>query len=164
MHEPTNLVRLSPSRKPLADGDVFTLQIKAVGHLFGRVINAAAEAGPMGPGANLVYIYDTVSDTPDPPSASLTRDSLLVAPLFINRLPWSRGYFETVASMTLGRDDVLAVHYFRRFNGQVLDEAGAEVQVPRRSKVPVGQWGLNSYLTVDDAVSDALGIERATNE
>jgi hypothetical protein len=35
--------------------------------------------------------------------------------------------------------------------------------LPQRSE-PCGVWGLDSYLTLDDSLSDALGIGRAINE
>jgi len=73
-------------------------------YLYGRVILANLPAGlaPM-PTSNLIYVYDvrTEEKTP-PPIDSLTTDRLLIAPQFINRMPWTRGVFENVAHEPFG--------------------------------------------------------------
>lgn len=85
--------------------------------------------------------------------------SLLIPPLFINRLPWSRGYFETIRSCPLGRDAVLPQHHFWSAARQrYVDQTGQPVDfVPPQ---PVGDWCLHSFRTVDDLISDAVGVAR----
>ena len=109
------------------------------------------------PGANLVYIYRRRTPNGEPDLNQLTPEDLLVPPLFINRLPWSRGYFETVSTRPLTPDDLLPQHCFRRFNGTYLDENGQELNGERQ---PCGDWGLHSFRSADDLISDALGIPR----
>lgn len=84
-------------------------------------------------------------------------DRLLVSPIMTNKLPWSKGYFETLANVPLGEDDVLDQHCFLDWTGRYYDENLNELPGPRE---PVGEYGLASFRTIDDEVSDALGFER----
>ena len=109
--------------------------------------------------AILIYVYDVVRPTPASPSTlELTPSDLLLPPLLTNRLPWSRGYFETIDHSELEDSDVLPAHSFRDSRGRFLDENSRELPGPVD---PVGEWGLHSYRTIDDAVADALGLPRA---
>jgi hypothetical protein len=158
MSEVTNLRPLKPSRKKLQPGDVFAMQLPDGGYVFGRVIAAdlQVERAPM-PGSNLIYIYRTRSHDKLPQREELTVKQLLLPPIFINRLPWTKGYFETVAHWPLEPDDILPRHCFRQFTGKYLDEFRRELPGPIE---PCGEWGLASYRVIDDEVSDALGIPR----
>ncbi|MDQ2584913.1 immunity 26/phosphotriesterase HocA family protein [Saccharothrix yanglingensis] len=151
-----NLVAGPGSRKAVRAGDVFALHLADGRFLFGRVVAAdlPRERAPM-PGANLVYVYGPPSDEPVPDLARLRPDALLIPPLFINRLPWSKGYFRPVAHHDLAEGDVLAHHCFRTADGQHLDERGAPVA--RRTE-PCGTWGLAGYVAVDRQVGRALGL------
>ena len=163
MSEP-NFELLEPSRKKLIPGDTFVMRYPGIGYLFGRVIYVDLPAGraPF-PGCNLIYIYDERSSVPDPDGLSLVRENLLVPPIFINRLPWSRGYFQTVAHTPLQAGDILERHCFDAtvFNKiMFVDQDCAKLDEPFE---PCGNWALDSYLTIDDAVSEALGIPRAAD-
>ncbi|MGM1058314.1 Imm26 family immunity protein [Saccharothrix sp. Mg75] len=151
-----NLVAGPGSRKAVRAGDVFALHLVDGRRLFGRVVAAdlPRERAPM-PGANLVYVYGPPSDGAVPDPARLRPDALLVPPLFINRLPWSKGYFRPVAHHDLTGDDLLARHCFRTADGQHVDERGAPVA--HRTE-PCGTWGLAGYATVDREVGRALGL------
>jgi len=159
-----NLRILHPSRKAVHAGDVFAMQVPDGRFLFGRVISTEAVWNNVGAGhpAILIYIYRHVSQDAAPvlPDRKvLSPGNLLVPPKFINRLPWSRGYFQTIASLPLAQGDVLPVHcfyssVFRRYYG----DGGREL--PGRVE-PCGTWALSSYRTVDDDVSRALGIPLA---
>jgi hypothetical protein len=82
----------------------------------------------------------------------------LVPPILINRVPWSRGYFETIDHRPLEQEDLLQQHCFlSSVRGQYFDEKGHELPGPVE---PVGSYGLNSFRTADDEISDALGFER----
>jgi Immunity protein 26 len=156
--EKTNLQVLGPSRKKPKAGDVFATQPPDGKYLFGRVIDTEAAIGPM-KGCILIYLFQTRSDSKEPPArGELTPAKLLFPPVMTNQLPWSRGYFETIAHSPLEPGDVLEVHCFRRSNGQYFDEANNELPGP---VPPVGDWGLHSYRTIDDQISDALGFPRA---
>ncbi len=101
-------------------------------------------------------------DSKEPPSRSeLSPDRLLVSPMMTSRLPWSKGYFETVAHWPLKPDDVLPQHCFlSAARGRYFDEKGNELPGPIE---PVGDYGLHSYRTIDDAMSGALGFDRMPN-
>lgn len=154
-----NLRVLRPSRKAPRQGDVFALSPRAGLFLFGRVVSTNAVAGSALTGLNLIYIYDARRSTADPPGDDeLTPSRLLVPPILTNRLPWSRGYFETLDRRDLQPDDRLDAHCFRDSRGRWFDESGRELPRPIE---PVGQRGVHSFRTIDDLVSDALDIARA---
>jgi hypothetical protein len=155
----TNLQILKPSRVPPKEGDVFTFRMPDGLHRFGRVINTKADVGIGKPQWVLIYLYRGTYDNPAMPSrADLRRDALLVAPEITNRLPWSRGYFETVGNLPLEDGDVLRQHCFEKYDGRYFDEAGH--QLGRRSE-PCGSFGVGSYRSIDDQLSKALGIPLA---
>lgn len=129
--------------------------------LFGRVVQTDAVALPAAPGAILIYVHNAWSGRPEA-VPDLWPDDLLIPPTMVNRLGWSRGYFETVAHEPLGDDDVLPVHCFASTiyasGPHYFDEFHNELPGPVE---PVGEAGLANYRVVDDLVSDALGVERA---
>ncbi|MEU4418773.1 immunity 26/phosphotriesterase HocA family protein [Nocardia salmonicida] len=158
----TNLRRLKPSRSTPRRGDVFAMQLPDETHLFGRVIGAQLEPprAPM-PRSYLIYVYRERSAGKAAPLAALTPDRLLLPPVFINQMPWTKGYFETIAQTQLQSHDLLRQHCFRRWTGEVLDEQGNKLPAPVE---PCGDWGLSSYRWLDDQISEALGIPRAPIE
>ena len=155
----TNLQPLKRSRSKPKAGDVFAMRLLDGNHLFGRVIGAELplERAPM-PGSYLIYIYDHRSADTTPDLGALVPQRLLIPPTFINRMPWTKGYFETVMHSPLARDDLLEQHCFRHSKQTYVDERGR----PRRWRVePCGEWGLAGYRFVDDRISDAIGVPRA---
>jgi hypothetical protein len=158
----TNLRVLKRSRHKPGVGDVFAMQLPDNTYLFGRVIGAELELprAPM-PGSYLIYVYRHRSTTKVPDWAELQPQRLLLPPVFINRMPWTKGYFETIDSRDLLESDRLRQHCFRRWNGTYLDEAGEILPGPVE---PCGDWGLSSYRWLDDEVSDAVGIPRVPDD
>jgi hypothetical protein len=155
MSEP-NLRVLKPSRRPPKPGDVFALSPAADVFVFGRVVDPVAVLGSIT--AVLLYVYTAVRSAPTPPLEELVREKLLIPPLFTNRLPWSRGYFDTLAWEPLEERDVLPQHCFRDSRGWLFDDHGNRLQ---QAVEPVGIYMLDSFRTIDDSVCDALGIPRA---
>jgi hypothetical protein len=148
-----NMVVLTPTRKKPRPGDVFVFHVASIGFGFGRVIRTDARIGPM-VGCILIYIYKPFSPLKFP-LPEMRKEDLLVAPMMTNNQPWLRGYFETVATVPLGSDDVLVPHCFRDIRGLYFDESGNRLSAP----VPLcGEHGLHSFRTIDDVVSTALGI------
>lgn len=132
---------------------MFAMQPPDGKFLFGRVIDT--DANPLGVGgAILLYIYaarsSTLADIP-----TLNKSELLIPPLMTNRLPWSRGYFQFAEHAPLCRDDRLEQHCFVNTYGRFFDERGAPIEIPSQ---PIGSFGLQSFRTIDDRVSKALGI------
>ena len=158
----TNLRILRPSRKKPKPGDVFVLQLVDEQFLFGRVISTdtkwtlAEGAGP----AVLIYIFAEQSRKKAVPDKAVLRpEHLLVPPIMTNRLPWARGYFETLANIPLTAEEILPHHCFLSASrGGYFDDRGVKLPAPIE---PVGDHGLHSFRTIDDQVSDALGVPRA---
>lgn len=159
--EETNLRVLQPSHKQPVTGDVFAMQLPGGHFLFGRVVSTEAVIGPM-KDAILIYIYDCQFDSRNVPSrAELSPRRLLVSPIMTNRLPWTKGYFETVAHWPIEAGDLLPQHCFlSAARGVYFDEKGNQLPGPIE---PVGDWGLHSYRTIDDEISDALSLARTTD-
>lgn len=157
--ERRNLDVLEPSRRVLRPGDVFALRPHDGPYIFGRVIKTDVDFS--GYAAVLIYIYKATSPTPDR-IPSLRRDNLLIPPLLTNRLPWARGYFKTIDNVPLTPWDTFKIHGFADplDRSRILDESGRPVE---NVGSPIGIWGLHSYRTIDDAVSDALGIPRVAD-
>jgi hypothetical protein len=153
----TNLEILKPSRKRLHPGDVFALYIGDE-YSFGRIITVEAKPGYSMRNAVLIYVYRTRMGAKELPERSELRpDNLIVSPMMTNRLPWSRGYFEFVANIELDDADILPQHCFRSSYGEYFDESLNRLP---GAVEPVGDWGLHSFRTIDDELSDALGIPR----
>lgn len=155
----TNLRILTPSRKKQRPGDVFAMQMPDELYLFGRVISNEAIPGIGMSGAILIYVFRSRSEVKVPPDrAELRPANLLVSPMMTNRLPWSRGYFETIERWPLEASETLGIHCFLHpYTGEYFDEKGNELPGPVE---PVGDYGLHSYRTIDDEISDALGFPR----
>lgn len=154
-----NLQFLKRSNKKPQVGDVFCLKVPTGHYLFGRVIFADVDRnkGPM-PTANLVYIYNYQSDVPVPNHGKMLLKDLLIAPVWTNRMGWTRGYFRTLENRPLLPSDVPPVHCFWDSVTKRYFDNSWNV-LPSRSE-PCGSWGLVSYRWIDDHVSDALGIPR----
>jgi len=153
----TNIRIQSPSRKRLVAGDVFSVSLPDSKFLFGRVVDPAISLG--GIPAILIYLYRRVSRQKEIPRLEDRQASnLMVSPIATNRLVWSRGYFETIGNVPLGAGEVLSQHCFLDSRGCYFDEHGNRLDGPIE---PVGDYGLHSFRTIDDQISDALGIERA---
>lgn len=149
-----NLAQLKKSRRRLQVGDIFVMLPPDGEFLFGRVIDTAAEL-ISGVTCNLIYVYRVRSRLKSP-IPELRRSQLLIPPRLTNRLGWSRGYFEHVENRPLSAKDRFPKHCFRDFlTGRYFDERARPLKRPIK---PVGMRGLNSYRTIDDAVSSALGI------
>jgi hypothetical protein len=156
----TNLQVIRPSRKKPLAGDIFTMLLSDDTYIFGRVIDAdITEPGraPM-PGSYLIYVYDVRFGDKRVEVAALVPDRLLLPPVFINKLPWRKGYFETISHAELGPADLLPrVSYWDAARARFVDQGG---NVLSEEVQPVGEWALFSYRWLDDQISDALGIPR----
>ncbi len=152
-----NMRVLKRSRKRPRVGDVFAFQILDGKYHWGRVVSVSAKVGGFD-NCLLVYIYRTATDTTEKIPNLRTTD-LLLGPVATNAQPWSRGYFQFVENQKLDLVDLLQTHCFKAFNSdKFFDDRGDEV-----SEIcePVGEFGLDSYLSIDDKVSEALGLQLA---
>ncbi len=154
----TNLKRMKGTRTKPAEGDVFAMLLPDEEYVFGRVIGADLDGprAPM-PGSYLIYVYDVRSPSTSVDLALLTPDRLLIPPQYINRMPWTKGYFVKVGEAALQSTDLLARYRFwDPARGYCVDDNGERVDVHEA----YGVFGLISYRMLDDLVSDALGIPR----
>lgn len=151
-----NLKQLRPSSRAPVAGDVFVFQLAQVPgqYWFGRVVRTDTSVGVF-KGNILIYLYGQHSESKEA-IPDLDVNCLLAPPLHTNRLPWSKGYFETVTNRPLGVEDLLPRHVFADIRGRHFDADSQPVDGP----VPesVGQFGVHSFRTIDDLVSRALGI------
>jgi hypothetical protein len=108
-------VRLTEKRRFAKVGDVFRLSPHADVFLWGRLIKKARFFGDDFE-ANLVYIYDVVSNERPTPDV-LTPSNLIIGPSVVNNLGWVRGYWETMASQPPRPSDVREKHVFVRYRG-----------------------------------------------
>ena len=154
-----NLAVLKTSRRRPKVGDIFAMLPPGGLYLYGRVI--VTDANPLGVrGANLIYIYrprsKEINIVPQ-----LLRGQLLLPPMITNNLPWSRGYFQFIENRALVPMDCLQQHCFKDSRGWFFDEYRNRLPGPIE---PVGDWGLHSYRTIDNAISKALGIPLAPDD
>lgn len=155
----TNFKVIRPSRHIPERGEVFVMKLGSDDFLFGRVVLAEPprHQAPM-PSAYLIYVYEIRRSAPRIDLVELRPDRLLIPPVWINRMPWTKGYFETISGSSLNASDLLRQHCFRDWSGAYRDEKGGVLPGPTE---PCGDWGLSSYRWLDDHVSDALGVPRA---
>lgn len=122
----SELIPMTPSRKRLREGDVFLLQPLPGVFYCGKIIRLRVESRDgFVNGMNLIYIYNRRS-----PDRSLPDDldaaPLLIPPVVVNRLPWSRGYFETIGNLPVTRRERELSFGFRDFlHKRFVDVSGA---------------------------------------
>jgi len=155
----TNLQVIRRSRHRPERGEVFVMKLASGDFLFGRVVLAEPprQEAPM-PSAYLIYVYNVRRAESTIDWAELRPERLLIPPVWINRMPWTKGYFEAIGSGELDASDLLSQHCFRDWTGTHRDEKGRGLPGPAE---PCGDWGLSSYRWLDDHISDALGVPRA---
>jgi len=140
-------------------GDVFVMLPPDGLFLYGRVIATDARIGPM-ENCILIYIYRARSKRKDL-VPELLRGQFLVPPIMTNALPWTRGYFEVLENREIRPLDKLRKHCFKNSFGRYFDEYNNSLPSPVD---PIGAWGLSSLRTIDDEVSNALGIPLAPDD
>ena len=149
-----NLAVLRKTRRKLEVGDIFVMQPPDGLFLYGRVVDTDANPCFVG-GAVLIYIY-RVRSTTKTPIPDLLREQLLLPPMMTNKRPWTMGYFEHLTHRPMSATDRLPKHCFRdTIRGGYRDEKANRFQHPVE---PIGDFGLHSFRTIDDAISKALGI------
>ena len=158
----TELIPLTPSRKRLREGDVFLLQPIPGTFYCGQIIRLKVESrDSFVNGMSLIYIYDRrVPDRGVP--AYLDAAPLLIQPVVINRLPWSRGYFETVGNLPVTeRERRLSFGFWDTVRKRFVDAGGNPL-----AKEPLywTDYGLASYAVVGMLVQRALAAREFLTE
>jgi len=153
----TNMKMFCKKQKKPKVGDVFTLQILDDKFHWGRVVSLTANVGGF-EDCVLIYIYKTQTES-DTDAPDLNVSDLLVPPIATNYLPWKKGYFKTIKNCELMDEDLLPVHCFKSdFFDCCFDDQGNKLD---KVYEPCGVNGLGSYASIDDDISDALGLELA---
>lgn len=158
---PVNFRKIASSRKRARVGDVFAMLMPDGQYIFGRVIAVDADPG-VGADFPVVYIYKSRSSEPSVPHpADMRLSNLLVPPMIVNMLGWSRGYLSTIGNVPLGHDDVPPrLCFFDPMREEYVDQRGE----PLESMVePVGMFGVGNYSVLDDEISKALHIPLASD-
>lgn len=145
------------SRGKISDGDAFVFSIREGEVHPGFVVTASARLGPIS--CIMCYLFDRKLREGDPIPSDLTSADLLIPPVHLNKKPWSLGYFKRAKGVRGTR--LLPVHCFLSpVTGKILNEFGVPVPEECCTGI-VGTFALKSVLTLDDAVSDALGVPRS---
>ncbi|MEI6533006.1 MAG: immunity 26/phosphotriesterase HocA family protein [Candidatus Roizmanbacteria bacterium] len=140
------------------EGDIFVFSFDNKEYYFGRVIKLDVIAGGF-PGAVLIYAYDQKTNKKKL-IPLLNKENLLIPPVMINRMPWTRGYFEVVEHKVLLPEDVFEKHIFKTDNPNIsLDEYGNRMQ---NVVANYGYSALSSYLSFSEKVSLVLDDKRKT--
>jgi len=149
-----NLLTLKKTNKSPKSGDVFVYQLKSYPEMYfwGRVIRTDAYVGGF-ENTVLIYLYNKKTNDKGV-IPQLDRTNLLVAPIATNSLPWRKGYFETVGNIGLDANAVLNQHCFKDFTGKYYDDYGLQCSAIE----PIGEFGLDSYQTIDDKISEVLDL------
>ena len=129
----------------------------------GRVIRDDASVFTDTPCLLLYFFRGLLDEMAIPPRAALQTSELLVPPVLTNRLPWSRGYFETLGNLAFDTGEILPTHSFRshtRRDPTYFDEQRRRVEPVE----PIGDWGLHSFRTIDDLLSRALDLPLAPDD
>lgn len=153
-----NLAVLKKSRTSPSTGDIFVMLPPDGLFLYGRVIATDAKIGPLSD-CLLIYVYRQRSKKKEE-IPELLRGQRLTPPMMTNKLPWTKGYFEALEHRELGPMDRLPKHCFVDTRGWYFDEYNNRLSAP---VAPVGERGLQSFRTIDDQISKALGIELAVD-
>lgn len=145
----------TPYRKKLKRGDIFCLSYPNHQYVFGVIVSLTAEAGGFRECIK-IHVYDYISTEIKLPN-DLNSLPLMFAPLFINRLGFSRGYMPVIDNHSLdGEVSLENVCYHSVIFSKYYDDKGHLIE---HSKSVVGIWGLSNYLVLDDLVSEQLGLE-----
>jgi hypothetical protein len=150
-----NLQVLRPSRKPPRAGDIFVVRLPDGRYFHGLVVDDTASIFAGTPSDLLAVVFFATGTQEKLPVPDLSAASLVISPRITNRLPWSRGYFETVAHQP---DVPVPAHSFEDAPGRFVDAAGRPLDGPRGT---VALRALASFKTIDAALSKALGIPPA---
>ena len=150
----TNFQMLKRTRRAPESGDVFAFQHKLFPdkYFFGRVAATDTRLGNLDGGVILIYVYRT--SAPSKSSVPLLKVvDLLVPPIGTNKIPWTSGYFELVATGENGPQDLLSQHCFADGRGSFVDEYGVRLAEPIG---PIGFYGLSGLLSIDNQITKAL--------
>lgn len=157
----TNMVEHAKSRKRPVVGDLFYIEMINGKFVLGRVIRT--DATVFAKDNLILYFYSPAVKSPEDIRPPLL-PKLLIPPQPTNRQGWLMGYYTTIGRFVLRPEEILPVHCFEDYmetNGKYCDEYGNKL---RKRIEPCGVFALSSYRTIDDDLSEALGIPPAPED
>lgn len=156
MEEFTDLIAMKKSRKKPQKGDIFVVQPFQNIFYYGKVIETDIRSkDSFVNGMFLILVYDKMSKSKDSPIPSdLDRCDLLIAPTIVNRLGWSRGYFETICNLPLTDQERKMSFGFWSFQRQCfVNVEGTKLESRPRYYT---DYGLGNYLVVGEKIQAVL--------
>ena len=148
-----NLKQGTPHRGSIRRGQSFKCEVCDV-----KLNGAIAGVGRFLPGMGTVYLLYFFR--PDKAAFPVVSE-LLVRPLITNRLPFSRGYLQIDLDQSPSTR-IAGRHGFRDLiDGYIYDEDGQRVGANEVDEALIGTRALQSFRTIDDILSDALGLRRS---
>jgi hypothetical protein len=148
------LVAMKRSFKEPQTGDIFVLQPLERVYYYGKVIESKVDSKYLGfKSWYLIFIYnlktaETIKDI------DLNDIPLLIAPMVVNKRPWTMGYFVTISSSSISKYDI-AIDYgfWSESRNKYFDLRGNEMSYkPYYS----GVFGLGSYGAVAHEIGKVL--------
>ena len=162
MEEFTDLIAMKKSRKKPKKGDIFVVQPFQNIYYYGKVIETDIQSkDSFVNGMFLIFVYDKMSKSKDSPTPyDLDRCDLLIAPTIVNRLGWSRGYFETIYNLPLTDLERKMPFGFWSFQRQCF----VNIEGARLDSRPkyYTDYGLGNYLVVGEKIQAVLQKRQQT--
>jgi len=149
-----DLIPMKKSRKAPREGDVFVVQPFAGIFYYGKVIqtNISSQDSCVN-GMLLIYVYDRLSRSKDIPD-DLDCGKLLIAPTIVNRLGWSRGYFETICNFPVtDRERNVSFGFWSFQKKRFVNVEGAPL---KSAPEYYTDYGLGNYAVVGEKIHAAL--------
>lgn len=146
------------SRKYPEEGDIFLVQPLSNVYYYGKVIQTHIKSrDSCVKGMNLVFIYDKCSVDQSIPD-DLSHSGFLISPTIINKLPWSRGYFETIGNVPVTElEKNMSYGFWSFLKKMFVDVEG----------IPLGykpqywsDYGLASYAVIGEKIQNALKAKK----
>ncbi len=149
-----DLIAMKKSRKAPREGDIFVVQPITDIFYYGKVIqtNISSKDSCVN-GMFLIYIYDKLSTSKSIPT-DLDCSNLLIAPTIVNRLGWSRGYFETICNFPVTEKERNVSFGFWSFQKKCF--VNAEGAALKSYPEYYTDYGLGNYAVVGEKIQAAL--------
>ena len=149
-----DLIAMTKSRKPPHEGDIFVVQPFSGVFYYGKVIqtNIRSKDSCVN-GMFLIFIYDKMSKSKCIPY-DLDCSDLLSAPSIVNRLGWSRGFFETICSFPITDKEKNMSFGFWSFQKKCFVNTEGNVLTSRPKYYT--DYGLSNYALVGEKIQTAL--------
>lgn len=153
-----DLIPMNKSRKYPKEGDIFVVQPFTNVYYYGKVIQTHIKSrDSCVNGMNLVFIYDKCADAQIVPNDLSDRD-FLISPTIINKLPWSRGYFETIGHTPVTEHERNMSYGFWSYQKQIFVDVEG---IPLAYKPQYwSDYGLASYAVIGEKIQIALKAKR----